>query len=104
MSSNSYNTLAFLTQPITGLAPGVTYTFSYMYQFEQQNVPSSIQCTLGTMGSESITNTDPTNTWLVGPSWYGSTFVADATEGTLSYGFFSSAPVTWWVDDFYIGC
>ncbi|KAE9371414.1 hypothetical protein N431DRAFT_24191 [Stipitochalara longipes BDJ] len=77
---------AFLTQPITGLIPGVTYTFSYMYQYE------------------SITNDYATNTWLAGPSDFGSTFVAGGTGGTLSCGFFSSSPQTWWLDDLYIGC
>jgi len=96
--------MGFLTQEITGLIPGVTYTFSYEYQYENPNVGSSIQCSFDTGPSESITNAYTTGTWLAGPSDYGGTFVAGGTGGTLSCGFFSSSPQTWYLDDLFIGC
>jgi hypothetical protein len=104
MSAGGGGTGAILSQVVSGLVPGVTYTFSYNYLFENAGVASSISCSLDTLSSESITNGDPTNTWINGPEWYGQTFTAASTSGNLECFFIARGAMTWKFDNVYIGC
>jgi hypothetical protein len=104
VSAGGSGTGTILSQAVSGLVPGVTYTFSYDYLYENANVASSISCSLDRLSSESVTNGDPLNTWLSGPQSYGRSFTAAGTAGTLECYFIARAGMTWKIDNFYIGC
>ncbi|KAI9053995.1 hypothetical protein LZ554_002939 [Drepanopeziza brunnea f. sp. 'monogermtubi'] len=110
VSASNAGTGAILSQMVGGLIPGVTYTFAYRYQYAQTaTVASSISCGLSGAGmsSQSVTNGGPLDTWMAGPSSYGETFKATGRTGTLQCFFVATGgrgPITWKVDNFYIGC
>ena len=94
-----------LSQTITGLITGVTYTFSYKYLVTDS--PSSvIQCqfTGPNMISRALTNDGRVNSWLSGPNGGGQTFVATHTVGTLLCYFVADNPQTFRIDEIFIGC
>ncbi|KAH7350685.1 hypothetical protein BKA65DRAFT_582667 [Rhexocercosporidium sp. MPI-PUGE-AT-0058] len=106
VSSGPSGTGVILSQSISGLVPGVTYTFSYDYMFKNTGVASSIQCSLNAVGlsGQSTTNGNtPENTWTRGPTW-GTTFTATGTGGDLLCFFVARGAIIWKVDNFYIGC
>jgi len=94
-----------LTQQITGLTVGVTYTFSYKYLVTDSS-RSSINCfmTQGGLVSQSPTDDGRVNSWIKGPTAYGQIFPARETSGLLMCRFLSSGPQTFRIDDLYLGC
>ncbi|KAH6713293.1 hypothetical protein BKA61DRAFT_736321 [Leptodontidium sp. MPI-SDFR-AT-0119] len=106
ISSGNSGTGAILSQSVSGLVPGVTYTFSYDYMFQNSGVASSIECVLNSAGLSSQSTTNgytPENTWTRGPTW-GTTFTATGTGGDLLCFFIARGAITWNVDNFYLGC
>jgi hypothetical protein len=95
----------YLTQQISGLTKGVSYTFSYKYMVNGSPA-SSINCSMSGAGliSQSITSDRRVNYWIAGPSNYGGSFVATATSGTLSCLFIANGAQSFRVDEMYLGC
>ena len=104
VSSSAAGTGTILSQSVSGLVPGVSYTFSYNLLWT--NTPaSSISCYLSGLNSESITSSGPVNTWVTGPTNFGGSFTATASSGTFECYFIARGGVqTWDVDNFFIGC
>ncbi|KAL6155388.1 hypothetical protein ACJBU6_06975 [Exserohilum turcicum] len=106
LTAGGSGTGAILSQQITGLTPGVTYSFSYKYS-HTTNSASSINCGIYSIGlaSQSITSDNTFNTWLSGPpSWYGATFVPTGSSGTLECFFVSTYGQSFRLDEMYLGC
>lgn len=109
LSSSSAGTGTTLTQSVSGLTPGVTYTFTYMY-YHTASPASSINCGFydHSFSSQSITGDSSTvGRWNVGPSVYGNvknTFVAKKSTATLSCTLVSGGALTMRIDDFRLAC
>ncbi|USP75175.1 hypothetical protein yc1106_02449 [Curvularia clavata] len=109
LSSGSAGTGTTLTQSISGLTPGVTYTFTYMYH-HTSSPASSINCGFPdqSFSSQSITGDSSTvGRWTGGPSVYGNvrnTFVAKSSSTTLHCTLISRGAVDIRIDDFRLAC
>ncbi|KAI4940733.1 hypothetical protein J4E86_010705 [Alternaria arbusti] len=94
-----------LSQPVTGLIVGVTYTFSYKYLVTDS--PSSyILCWLDSENTKTktMTNDGRVNSWLTGPNGNAQTFVATKTSGVFLCLFTAENPQVFRIDEVFLGC
>jgi len=94
----------YLTQQITGMTVGATYTFSYKY-LVTETTGSSIECSMAPgLRSQSITGDGRISSWITGPTGYGKTFVATETSGVLKCLFSGASSQIFRIDEIYLGC
>ncbi|KAG9696891.1 hypothetical protein KCU95_g3972, partial [Aureobasidium melanogenum] len=101
---NGAESTSILEQTVSGLVPGVQYTFSYNWQ-SNENQPSSIECSSsdGTLWQESIAGQLP-NDQLGQWQDASATFTPNSETFTLSCYVGGAAGQNFYMDTIYIGC